>query len=70
MSFADVDLFGYYVAPAAPILVIAAVAFVVLRRATESLGILRRVWHPALFEFAVYAILASGLTLWLANRGG
>ena len=70
MSFADVDVFGLYVAPAAPILVIAAVAFVVLRRATEGFGILRHVWHPALFEFAVYAILASGLTLWLANRGG
>ena len=69
MSFSDIDLFGLYVAPAAPIIVIAAVAFVVLRRATEGLGILRRVWHPALFEFAVYVILASGLTLWLANRG-
>ena len=70
MSFGDVDLFGLYVAPVAPILVIAAVAFVVLRRVSEGLGVLRRVWHPALFEFAVYAILASGLTLWLANRGG
>ena len=70
MSFGDVDVFGLYVAPAAPILLIAAVAFVVLRRATEAFGILRRVWHPALFEFAIYAILASGLTLWLANRGG
>ncbi len=70
MSFGEVDVFGLYVAPAALILLIAAVAFVVLRRATERFGILRRVWHPALFEFAVYAILASGLTLWLANRGG
>jgi protein AaeX len=70
MSFGEVDLFGIYVAPAAPILVIAALAFVLLRRATEGLGVLRRIWHPALFEFAVYVILASGLTLWLANRGG
>jgi len=70
VSFSEVDLFGVYVAPAAPILLVAALAFVVLRRATDRLAILRRVWHPALFEFAVYVILASGLTLWLAHRGG
>ncbi|MGO9418422.1 DUF1656 domain-containing protein [Roseiarcus sp.] len=70
MSFREVDLFGIYVAPAAPILVVAALAFVILRRATGGLGLLRRVWHPALFEFAVYVILASSLTLFLAHRGG
>jgi hypothetical protein len=70
MSFSEVDLFGVYVAPAAPILVVAAVAFALLRRATDDLGVLRRVWHPALFEFAVYVILASALTLFLARRGG
>ncbi len=70
MSFREVDLFGLYFAPAAPILVAAAAAFVVLRRLTDGLGLLRRVWHPALFEFAVYVILASGLVLWLARRGG
>lgn len=70
MSFSEVDLFGVYFAPAAPILVVAALAFVILRRATSGLSILRRVWHPALFEFAVYVILASGLTLLLAHRGG
>lgn len=70
MSFADVDLFGVYVAPAAVILVVAAVAFSVLRRVTNGFNVLRFVWHPALFEFAVYVILASGLTLWLARGGG
>ena len=63
MSFSEVDLFGVYVAPAAPILVAAALAFLVLRRATDGLDVLRHVWHPALFEFAVYIILVSGLTL-------
>jgi hypothetical protein len=70
MSLGEVDLFGLYVAPIALVLVIAEVAFVFLRRATEGFGVLRHVWHPALFEFAVYVILASGLTLWLVNRGG
>ena len=70
MSFSEVDLFGVYVAPAAAILVVAALAFVLLRRATDGLSVLSRVWHPALFEFAVYVILASALTLVLAHRGG
>ena len=70
MRFSEVDLFGVYVAPAAPILVAAALAFVLLRRMTDRLGVLRKVWHPALFEFAVYVILASGLTLLLARRSG
>ena len=70
MSFSEVDLFGVYVAPAAVILVVAALAFAALRRATNGLGVPRRVWHPALFEFAVYVVIVSGLTLWLARRGG
>ena len=70
MSFQELDLFGVYVAPAAAILVAAALAFALLRRATGSLDLLRHVWHPALFEFAVYVVLVSALTLILAHRGG
>jgi hypothetical protein len=70
MNFSEVDLFGVYFAPAAPILVVAALAFMLLRRATDSLGVLGRVWHPALFEFAVYVVLVSALTLLLARRSG
>ena len=70
MSFSEVDLFGVYFAPAAPILVLAALAFAILRRLTGGLGLLRHVWHPALFEFSVYIILVSTLTLVLAYRGG
>jgi protein AaeX len=70
VSFCEVDLFGVYVSPAALVLVAAALAFVVLRRATDGIGVLRRVWHPALFEFAVYVILASCITLLIASRSG
>ncbi len=69
MRFVEINLFGVYVAPAALILVAAAVAFVLLRRATNRIGVLRHVWHPALFELAVYVILVSGVTLFLAYRG-
>jgi len=32
-------------------------------------GLLRHVWHPALFEFAVYLIVVSVIVLAIANRG-
>jgi protein AaeX len=66
VSFTEINLFGVYVAPAAVILTLAAVAFVALRRATDRFGVLRKVWHPALFELAVYVILVCGITLWTA----
>jgi hypothetical protein len=68
MSFTEVNLFGVYVAPAAIILSVAALAFAILRRATDRFGVLRRVWHPALFEMAVYVILICAITLWAAYR--
>jgi hypothetical protein len=67
MSFIEINLFGVYVAPAAFILSAAAVAFVVLRRATDRFGVLRRVWRPALFELAVYVILVCGITLFVTQ---
>ena len=70
MRFSEVGLFGVYFAPAAAILVVAALAFAVLRRAANGLDLPRRVWHPALFEFAVYVVIVSTLTLWLARRSG
>jgi protein AaeX len=69
MRFVEIDFFGVYVAPIALILVAGALAFAVLRRATDRFGLLRRVWHPALFEIAVYAILVSSLTIFVAYRG-
>jgi hypothetical protein len=30
---------------------------------------LRHVWHPALFDFAVYMIVLSCIVLLVANRG-
>jgi hypothetical protein len=68
MSFTEINLFGVYVAPAAIILSVAALAFAMLRRATDRFGVLRKVWHPALFEMAVYVILLYAITLWTAHR--
>jgi hypothetical protein len=36
---------------------------IALRRVADRFGLLRHVWHPALFVFAVYMIVLSSMTL-------
>ena len=59
MSLADVDLFGVYVAPMSVMMVAAWFVTLALRQAAARLGLLRHVWHPALFVFALYIIVLS-----------
>ena len=54
MNFAEVDLFGVYVAPISLMMVAAWLVLIALRRVADSFGLLRHVWHPALFVFACY----------------
>ena len=63
MRFGEVDLFGVYVAPISLLMVVAWVLTMGMRRLAVRVGLLRRVWHPALFVFAVYAIVLASLTL-------
>ena len=63
MRFAEIDLFGVYVAPIALLMVVAWVATIGLRRLAVRVGLLHRVWHPALFVFAVYVIVLAAMTL-------
>ena len=63
MSFVEVDLFGVYVAPISLLMVVAWVVTIGLRRLAVRVGLLRRVWHPALFVFAMFVIILSSLTL-------
>jgi hypothetical protein len=67
MRFAEVNLFGVYVAPISVMLVVAWLLLIPLRRAANHFALLRFVWHPALFVFAVYTILLSSMVL-LAAR--
>ena len=62
MSFAEIDLFGVYVAPISLAIVAAWFVTIALRRVAGSFGLLRYPWHPALFVFAVYTIV---LSLWI-----
>ncbi len=38
-----------------------------LRRLADQFGLLRYVWHPALFVFAIYIIVLSSMTLFVAR---
>jgi protein AaeX len=67
MNFAEVDLFGVYVAPISLMMVAAWLVLIALRRVADHFGLLRDVWHPALFVFAVYMILLSSTVLIVAR---
>jgi hypothetical protein len=67
MKFADIDLFGVYVAPMSLMIVAAWIVTTALRRIAGRFGLLRHVWHPALFVFAVYMIVLSSITLAVAR---
>ena len=63
MGFAEVNVFGVYVAPISGMMVAAWLVLIMLRRAADRFGLLRYVWHPALFVSAVYMILLSSIVL-------
>ena len=69
MRFVEIDLFGVYVAPMSLILVAAWIVTIGLRRVAARFGLLRHVWHPTLFVFAVYMIVLSTIVLSLARWG-
>lgn len=69
MRFTEINLFGLYVAPIAVILAVAWVAYLLVRRAGDRFGLTGQVWHPALFELALYVIIVSSLIVMIARWG-
>ena len=63
MNYAELSLFGVYVAPIAPMIVVAWLLLWLLRRLAASLGLFQYVWHPALFVAALYLIVLAGIVL-------
>ena len=63
MRLAEIDLFGVYVAPISLMLVGTWLLTMALRRIAGRFGLLRYVWHPALFVFSVYLIILSSWVL-------
>lgn len=66
---AEISLHGLYV----PTLLLLAVAALVCTRAFGRLllrlGFYRFVWHPALFEFALFGILLGSFSLLMTRYG-
>ena len=67
MRLAEINLFGVYVAPISLLMVEAWLITMALRRAANRSGLLRHVWHPALFVFAMYIIVLASSILILAG---
>jgi hypothetical protein len=67
MKFTEINLFGVYVAPISIMMIGAWLVTIVLRRIANRSGLLRHVWHPALFVFAVYIIVFASSILILAE---
>ena len=68
MRFTEINLFGVYLAPMSLMMVAAWVVTISLRRFAARFGLLRYVWHPSLFVFAVYMIVLSSIVLVIAAR--
>ncbi|MDW6020145.1 DUF1656 domain-containing protein [Mesorhizobium sp. BAC0120] len=71
MRFTEIDILGVYISPMVPMLLGAWLLLVVLRRVDDHFLLLsRRIWHPALFWFAIFLMLLSSIVLLVAARAG
>ena len=68
MRFTEINVFGVYVAPISVMMVAAWVVTIGMRRFSARFGLLRYVWHPSLFVFAIYMIVLSSIVLLVAER--
>jgi len=67
VRFAEIDLLGVYVAPISVLMVAAWFVIIALRLTADHYGLLRHVWHPALFVFSIYVIVLSSVVLIIAR---
>jgi protein AaeX len=68
MSFTEINLLGVYVAPISVMMIGAWFVTIALRLLVSHYGLLRYIWHPALFVFAVYVVVLSIWILLVARR--
>ncbi|KRW61667.1 DUF1656 domain-containing protein [Pseudomonas sp. TTU2014-080ASC] len=63
----DFEIGGLYLPPIAQAILLALPIFLVLDWLARSSGLLKFVWHEALFEGALYACVCAGVILWMGN---
>jgi hypothetical protein len=68
VKFFEINLFGVYVAPISVMMVAAWIVTAASRRVADRFGLLRYVWHPSVFAFAMYMIVLSSMVLLVAAR--
>jgi protein AaeX len=68
VRLAEINMLGVYVAPISLMMAATWLVTIVLRGAAGRFGLLRYVWHPALFSFSVYIIILSSWVLIVARR--
>lgn len=56
------DLFGIYLPWLMPLALLALIASWALRRTLAAAGVYRWIWHPALFDMALYLLLLYGIS--------
>ncbi len=59
----DFEFGGVYLPPIAQALLLGLVLFLVADAVLRRVGVLARVWHPALFQGALYAAICAALVL-------
>jgi protein AaeX len=67
LKFLEINLLGVYVAPISLLMIVAWLVTIVSRHVADRFGLLRHVWHPALFVFSVYIIVLSSMVLFIAR---
>ena len=66
---AELSLYGLYIPTLLLLAILALVCTRALGRLLMRLGFYRLVWHPALFEFALFLIVLGSFSILLTNRG-
>jgi uncharacterized membrane protein YhaH (DUF805 family) len=67
MRFEEINILGVYVSPISILIVFAWLLTLGIRRLADRFGLLRFVWHPAMFVFSIYMILLSSIVLLFAH---
>lgn len=57
----ELNLYGLFVSPLLLWVLAALPATALLRRALRRVGVYRAVWHPPLFDFAVFVIVLGAV---------
>lgn len=63
MRYAELDIFGVFVSPVSAMMLAAFVAYSILWRIADRLGLWRHLWHPALARVALYVIVLSAIVI-------